>query len=1013
MRASQSPGLTYQWLRNGQPIEGATNPDFTATLAGSYQVSAVLDGCPGISPALEISVNPLPDIRITPANPAICVGGSVVLTATGGSTYVWAPAEGLSSTTGAQVTASPAVTTAYTVTGTDAKGCVNTNTITIVVNPLPEVEVTASETVICAGESVTLVATGAPAFNWSPAESLNTTTGGTVVATPMATTTYRVVGVSGVGCEDVATITITVKPLPDVLITNDTVCLFEPPFTLSAVAAVSGTGTWSAPGLPAGALTPEGLFNPQLAGISFEGHQLVYTFKEDGPEPQCENRFTKRVVVFPNPEPVFEIDTLLCVGVPINFTNRTVPFPGDQLTYVWRFGDGATANTPDAVHAYTDTVSFIQVGLFAFSRTGCVDSTFRTVSVVGLPQPGFTKTMDPASGCGPVTVQLNNTSQGRALQFRWDFGNGNTSTALQPESQVFQPSLFQDTTYYIRLSLDNLCGDVSFTDSVVVKPAVKVKFIPELDEFCANSPLRLFNFSIGKPTLFTWDFGDGTPPLVTADTGFVVHSFRHTGLSDTIFTVRLTAQSDCNVDVVEKPVKIIQNILTAFFNVDRAQGCAPLAVNFTSNQVGRNSIFWLWGDAPGNGVTGGINQTYTYNEPGTYLAQLVIVNGCHIDTFSREIVVQPSPTAGFTSQDAVCLGSPFVFQNTSSVAFGSEWTFGDGTRFSGANPPAKTYQAIGNYEVTLTVRDPVNGCTNVFVKQVRVEAFPVPAFTLPSPDVCQSEPIAFSNTTTGAQSYFWRVEQGNFIRTTIAETPGFSLENTGLYTITLIAYSGPNQTGCADSVTRSINVLPKPRPLFRIAREIDCGVVRLSLENLTDFPANRGEGTLSWDFGNGSAPFIGFQDIPVPQYTNFTNTVQRFTITLTATTSAGCTQQYAETIEVEPTNACPVNIPNAFTPNGDGENDRFFPKFILENVVEYEMQIFSRWGDLLYAYKKTDRDLALTPDDPFLPDEDLPWQWNGTYRGQPCSHEVYAYKITIRCCSGNKVVRAGEVLLIR
>ncbi|MEO6832279.1 MAG: T9SS type A sorting domain-containing protein, partial [Chitinophagaceae bacterium] len=123
-------------------------------------------------------------------------------------------------TTGASVTAGPVATTTYTITGTDLNGCVNTTTKQVSVNPLPIITVTPFGTpVVCAGVSTTLNANGALTYAWSPAIGLSAVTGASVVATPMTTTTYTIVGTNGNGCIGTTTKTITVIPTPDTTIT--------------------------------------------------------------------------------------------------------------------------------------------------------------------------------------------------------------------------------------------------------------------------------------------------------------------------------------------------------------------------------------------------------------------------------------------------------------------------------------------------------------------------------------------------------------------------------------------------------------------------------------------------------------------------------------------------------------------------------------------------------------------------------------------------------------------------
>jgi hypothetical protein len=85
---------------------------------------------------MDIVINPLPTVDAG-VDETICDGESVTLTASGASTYAWSPATGITPTTGPTVTANPTSTTTYTVTGTDANGCVDTDTVDVIVNPTP------------------------------------------------------------------------------------------------------------------------------------------------------------------------------------------------------------------------------------------------------------------------------------------------------------------------------------------------------------------------------------------------------------------------------------------------------------------------------------------------------------------------------------------------------------------------------------------------------------------------------------------------------------------------------------------------------------------------------------------------------------------------------------------------------------------------------------------------------------------------------------------------------------
>jgi PKD repeat protein/photosystem II stability/assembly factor-like uncharacterized protein len=195
-----SGASTYNWMPGN--LTGAS-VSVSPTATTTYTVTGTAaNGC--TDPAtVTITVNALPTVAATGST--ICAGNTATITATGASTYNWMPGN----LTGSSVTVSPASTTTYTVTGTNAAGCTSTSTATITVNPLPAVTATGSTT-ICAGNTATLTATGASTYTWMPGNL----TGASVTVSPTATTTYTVTGTDANGCSNTASWTVTVNGGP-------------------------------------------------------------------------------------------------------------------------------------------------------------------------------------------------------------------------------------------------------------------------------------------------------------------------------------------------------------------------------------------------------------------------------------------------------------------------------------------------------------------------------------------------------------------------------------------------------------------------------------------------------------------------------------------------------------------------------------------------------------------------------------------------------------------------------
>jgi hypothetical protein len=203
---------TYTWtLPSGWT--GSSTTDSIQVSAGSNGGTITViahNGC-GSSPAqtINITVNPLPNVTANASATTICQGNQVILTGSGAASYSWD--NGV--TNGVAFT--PTATTTYTVTGTDANGCSDTDQVTVTVNALPNVSANASATSVCAGGQVTLSGSGATTYTW---------TGGVingVAFTPTNTATYTLTGTDANGCSNTDQVTVTVNPLPDVTVSNN------------------------------------------------------------------------------------------------------------------------------------------------------------------------------------------------------------------------------------------------------------------------------------------------------------------------------------------------------------------------------------------------------------------------------------------------------------------------------------------------------------------------------------------------------------------------------------------------------------------------------------------------------------------------------------------------------------------------------------------------------------------------------------------------------------------------
>lgn len=219
---SADPIVVNSWRFSNGITSDKQDLQLTFATPGNYDVRFIAGtrfGCFDTASA-SFRVYPSPLVRAVP-DVTICRGSSVSLSASGAAQYTWYPDNGLTCVQCAATTATPLVTTPYTVKGTSTDGCIAYDTVLVrVVQPF-KMNVEPGDS-ICIGQSMQLLASGASTYQWTPATGLNSTTVSNPVATPQFTTRYRVVGFDEFNCfTDTGFVMVGVGPYPTVSLGPD------------------------------------------------------------------------------------------------------------------------------------------------------------------------------------------------------------------------------------------------------------------------------------------------------------------------------------------------------------------------------------------------------------------------------------------------------------------------------------------------------------------------------------------------------------------------------------------------------------------------------------------------------------------------------------------------------------------------------------------------------------------------------------------------------------------------
>ncbi len=311
------------------------------------------------------------------------------------------------------------------------------------------------------------------------------------------------------------------------------------------------------------------------------------------------------------------------VPLAVQFTDTST---GSPTAWSWNFGDGATSTIRNPSHTYSGAGTY-SVTLTVSSA--CGSSTSDSIVVTPCQAPAASFDVDKNTGPIPLMVYFSDTSTGSPTAWSWNFGNGDTSTTRNPVYTYGSPGI-----YNVTLTASNSCGS-SVSQVQVITPCQAPAASFTVDRSSGNAPLtvQFTDTSTGSPTSWSWNFGDGG----TSTTQNPSYTYTTAGT----WTATLTASNSCGSSVSQSRTITVNACPTpvASFTVDKSSGNAPLTVQFTDTSTGSPTAWsWTFGDG---GSSTAQNPLYTYNEPGTFTANLMATNNCGASSSSRVITVSP------------------------------------------------------------------------------------------------------------------------------------------------------------------------------------------------------------------------------------------------------------------------------------------------------------------------------------------------------------------------------------
>jgi gliding motility-associated-like protein len=866
---------------------------------GTYTVTLLDSNYCGIDTAeIQITIVPPPAVTLAVAPDTICIGETAYFdeTTTGGANYFqWDFGTGAGfQWTGAGDQAhtfnqAGTFTVRYTasIQGATA-GCSDTASVQVTVLPIPTADFVLDQDAACDSITVTITdqSISAVQYLWDFGDGTSDTSPNPLPHTYGSPGTYIIdlTVTNALGCTHSLSRTVHVYAPPTVGIQVANLCFGETAQFTPVIGTDPGNPvtTWAWDFGDGNASTDE---NPSHA-YALAG---TYVITLAVTTPYCGNTGTQWVSVQAKPVAAFTPSAVLgCSPMPVSFSNGST----GATQYQWLFGDGQTDTAADPSHTYTnygtsDTV--YTVTLIAASPFGCADTASVDITVAPGVQAGFTHNAQPM--CAPMDVGFVNTSTG-ATTYLWDFGDGTTSTAEDPQHTYINNSFFLDI-HAVTLTAFSPAGCQStVTQQIMVYPTPDFTFVAQPDSGC--SPLDVTFPSVVGAVSYQWTFGDGS----TGAGPSPMHTYINTTTNDQVFNVTLIGANafGCTdtamADVIVYPNPIAQ------FTTTPLSGCHPLTAQLTNNSTGAADFQWTYGDGASSDTTLAVHEHtwYNYAGPGalTYPITLTVTtdHGC-TNSATAQVQVFPQVIAAFVADSAGCAPLDVDFTNVSSGADSYQWTFGD-QQASTATAPSHTYFNSGLADETFIpqlIATSQFGCSDTATAPILVHPQPIAQFIPGVLQGCQPLNVPFQDLTIGADSVLWQFGDGSFLSTLPGNTT-HSYAHSGqvplTFNATLIATT---PFGCSDTTLHPVEVFPAVQAAFT-ANPSGCSPVSVA-------PVNNSTGASSylWDMGDGTT-LVGAA--PTHTYVNTTTVDQARTITLTATSPWGCVSVSTQTVMVHP-----------------------------------------------------------------------------------------------------------------
>ena len=781
-------------------------------------------------------------------------------------------------------------------------------------------------------------------------------------------------------------------------------------------------------------------FTSDFTGKGIHRIRLIAKNNDTG----CESVAEDSVIIYDIPEVIFDVDTV-CEGERTTFSNISdsitslVPRIQEDrvILYEWDLSYDGMVFNPELSFSRGQSFSFYLDGTdfsgnepsssvagsytvalrMTTEKANCSGIYSREVVITPLPVLSFTSSYDRPV-CPGSSIVFSNTSLTSDTQFQLTVTDSLTYQQVIPSYQSDTTlTFFNDTdsvkTYFVWLEgvTDQGCKLFTGPDVIEVLPETGSGFIdPEYSVLGSNCSVWESTFEVDESTKalnaesYIWTIFDqnnilpGYPIIKNSgDSNYhtLDYSLINTSGSNRLLTAVLQPQKSGICIAPDTMQLVINPSPESTFTYQKTDSCDFVQIDFDADQPGLTDYEWSFTPISDQRLDEADRQTLIYLRPDTgdlnVSAELFTRNlaGCTSDTTSASLMVEQSEASFDASfeigSDTITLPESLQITNLSTVGLNYHWDFGNGITAMQFDPGEISYMTSGIYRITLEVTGKF--CVSRTSKNVVVlPGQPIVDFEADTVQGCTPLVVNFidQSQSTVFDTYEWDFGDGF---TSTERNPTHIYRTAGRYTVTLYA---ENELGVGDELVRENYI----EVYSRAIADFSVNPQTVFIPDQTVFFNNNSINAFAfeWDFGDGS---ISMERTPTHKY----ESKGIYDISLIALSEVGCSDTLTISNAVEAIDGGQAKIPNAFSPGASGVggggsiNDIFLPG--VEGVTKFNMQIYNKWGQLLF--ESNSQDLG----------------WNGYYKGTLQPADVYVFRLELEYSDGREVVKIGDVTLVR